>query len=134
MPSSVDPSSGPPQQPVSPAGSPTSPAHHVIPPTSDAAWPAQAADSIVDVVDKVRDATTGRVLTVARGLVFGVIAAILAVVILVLALIFGVRLVTELLLLLPWDWVGVWTTYLLFGLVFCVAGGALFRKRNAPST
>jgi hypothetical protein len=134
MPSSVDPSSGPPQQPVPPARPPVSPAHQVIPPASDAAWPAQAADSIVDIVDKVRDATTGRVLTVARALVFGTIAVILGVVIVVLGLIFGVRLVTELLLLLPWDWVGVWTTYLLFGLVFCAAGGALFRKRNAPST
>ena len=41
------------------------------PSTSD--WPAQAANSIVDLVDQVRTKTTGPAITVARGLVFGVI-------------------------------------------------------------
>lgn len=103
--------------------------HAPIPRESQADWPAQAADQVVGVVDKVRDATTGKVITAARGLVFGIIMATLGITIAVLLLIFAVRLVTELLLLLPWDWVGVWCTYVLFGVLFTLVGMLLFRKR-----
>lgn len=93
-------------------------------------WPAQAADQVVETVDKLRDATTGKVITAARAMVYGILLATLGITVAVLLLIFAVRLVTELLVwITPWDWVGVWCTYVLFGLVFTLAGVAAFRKR-----
>ena len=40
-------------------------------------WPAQAADTIVSVVEKVRDRTTGPAITATRAVVFGLLAAML---------------------------------------------------------
>jgi hypothetical protein len=119
------------QEPIpapAPAAPPVPPAP--IPPASEADWPVQATDTIVSLVDRVRDSTTGRVLTAARAIVFGLVAAVLGTMVAVLAIVFAVHLVTELLLLTGWDWVGVWVTYLLFGVVFCVAGALLFRRRQ----
>jgi hypothetical protein len=104
-------------------------AHAPIPRESPTDWPAQAADQVVGVIDKARDATTGKVITAARALVYGIIISVLAATIAVLLLIFTIRLVTELFLLLPYDWVGVWCTYVLFGLVFSISGALVFRKR-----
>jgi hypothetical protein len=116
-----------------PVERPSTPPHEPIAPPSGAEWPAQATDTVVSLVDKVRDSTTGRILTVARAIVFGLIAAVLGTMVGVLGVVFGVRLVTELLLLTGWDWIGVWATYLLFGLVFCLAGAVVFRKRHSAA-
>lgn len=91
-------------------------------------WPAQATTAIVNLVDQVRDKTTGPVLTVARGLVFGLLAAVLGVAVFVLALIFAIRLLTEL--------TGrVWLSYLIIGAVFTIAGALVFSRRNSiPAT
>ncbi len=97
------------------------------PSTSD--WPAQAANSIVDLVDQVRTKTTGPAITVARGLVFGVIVAVFAVMAAVLLLILLIRLTTEILELI-WDGSGVWLTDLIYGALFTVVGTVLFRKRH----
>jgi hypothetical protein len=96
-------------------------------------WPAQAADRIVDVVDTVRDKTTGPVQTAARGAVYGLMAAILAVVVFVLVIIFAIRgldiLVDE---FIPWG--GIWLPYLILGVVFLLAGTVLFRRRRPSAT
>ena len=42
-------------------------------------WPAQAADTIVDTIAKVRDKTTKPAIVASRAIVYGLIAAILAV-------------------------------------------------------
>lgn len=108
--------------------SPVDPHAPAAPPVAepDGGWPAQAADKIVDVVDQVRSKTTGPALTAARVLVYGLIIAVLGVVVGVLFIIFAVRLLDE---LLP---SGVWLPYLVLGLLFCVAGAVVFRRRKPP--
>jgi hypothetical protein len=102
----------------------------LVPPAPSASdWPAQATDTIVNLVDQVRAKTTGPAITVARGLVFGIMVGVLGLVAAVLLLIFAVRLTTELLDLV-WDGAGVWLTYLIYGVVFTVVGGVIFGRRH----
>jgi hypothetical protein len=90
-------------------------------------WPAQAADAIVNAVETVRDRTTTPIMKIARGLVFGVFAGTIIVVIVILAIIGAIRLLDE---VLP---SGVWLPYLILGVLFTVVGALLFRRRNAPA-
>ncbi len=90
-------------------------------------WPAKAADAIVNVVGSVRDRTTGPIMTIARGVVFGFFAAVLGVAVAVLVIIAAIRLLDE---ALP---SGVWLAYLVLGVVFLIAGALVFRKRNQPA-
>ena len=90
-------------------------------------WPAKAADAIVNVVGSVRDRTTGPITTIARGIVFGLFAAVLGTAVVVLVIIAAIRLLDE---ALP---SGVWLAYLVLGIVFLVAGALVFRKRNQPA-
>jgi hypothetical protein len=90
-------------------------------------WPSQATEAIVNVVDSVRDRTTGPITTIARGVVYGVFAGVLAIVVGVMAIIAIIRLLDE---ALP---SGVWLPYLILGLVFVLAGALVFRKRNQPA-
>jgi hypothetical protein len=117
-------------QPVERAN-PVDPTHvELVPPApSTSEWPSQAADTIVDLVDQVRAKTTGPAITVARGLVFGLIVGVLALVVGVLALVFLVRLTTEVLELI-WDGAGVWLTYLIYGVVFTAVGAYVFGRRH----
>jgi len=96
-------------------------------------WPAQAADRIVEVVDTVRNKTTGPVQTAARGAVYGLVAAILAVVVVVLLIIFAIRVLAVLVdEFIPWG--GIWLPYLILGVIFLIAGSLLFRRRRqAPA-
>jgi hypothetical protein len=96
-------------------------------------WPAQAADTIVNVVDQVRAKTVVPATQATRGVVYGLLAVVLGVPILLLLYVALVRGLTE---LFEWafPWGGVWVTYLLFGMVGLVAGTVLFRKRYPPST
>ena len=90
-------------------------------------WPDQAADTVVRVIDQVRDRTTGQVLTAARGIVYGFIGVFAAVVALVLFIVGSVRFVDI------WLPRGVWAAYLLIGTVFLVAGLLVWRKRALPA-
>ena len=91
-------------------------------------WPAQAADKIVDVVGQVRDRTTGPAITVARGLVYGLLAGILGLVCIVLVIICLVRLLDTYV-------VGennTWLAHLIVGVLFSVVGIVMWRMRRAP--
>jgi len=90
-------------------------------------WPARAADAIVDVVGTVRDKTTGRITTVARGVVFGFFALVIGTAVAIMAIIAAIRLLDE---ALP---SGVWLAYLVLGVVSVLAGALVFRKRNQPA-
>ena len=90
-------------------------------------WPARAADAIVNVVGLVRDNTTGRITTIARGLVFGLFAAVIGTAVVVMLIIASIRLLDE---ALP---SGVWLAYLVLGVVVVIAGALVFRKRNQPA-
>lgn len=134
-----DPSTSEPRRPAAtPPSAPARPSEppeprldvELVPPapsTSD--WPEQATTTIVDLVDQVRAKTTGPAITVARGIVFGLIVGVLGIVAVVLLLIFLVRLTTDL-LELAWDGAGVWLTYLLYGVIFVVVGAILFARRH----
>lgn len=95
--------------------------------TVDRDWPAQLADTAVRIIEQVRDKTTRPAITIARGVVFGLVAAIVGTVAILLFLIGAIRLVNG---YLPGK---VWTTYLLFGGIFTVAGMLLFSRRKPPA-
>jgi hypothetical protein len=90
-------------------------------------WPAQATDAIVNAVGAVRDRTTGPITTAARGLVFGLFAGVLGLVVAVLGIIAVVRILD---VVLP---SGIWLPYLVLGAVFVLAGALVFRKRLQPA-
>lgn len=85
-------------------------------------WTVQAADTIERVVGGLRDKTAVPLTTLARTLVFGLLAAIMGVTTLVFVAVGVVRVVD---VYLPED---VWATYLLVGGIFTVAGALTLRK------
>ena len=89
-------------------------------------WADQAADTVVRVVDTVREKTTGPVLTAARAIVYGIIGAFAALVALIVLVIALVRMLD---VYLPGE---VWSAYLLLGIVFAGLGLFVWSKRYAP--
>jgi hypothetical protein len=85
-------------------------------------WTVRAADGIERIVTGIRDKTTVPLTTVARALVFGLLAAVMGTATLVLVAIGFVRLVDN---YLPGD---VWAAHLLVGGIFTLGGGFLLRK------
>ncbi len=92
----------------------------------DDSWADQAADTVVKVVDAVREKTTGPVLTAARAIVYGIIGVFAGLVALILVTIALVRIVD---VYLPGE---VWSAYLLIGTLFTIGGLLVWRKRYAP--
>lgn len=110
----------------------TEPSYHEKP-SSNEDWPAQAADAVERVVGSVRDKTTGPLLLLARAAVYGLVAAVVGLVLAVLFSIAVVRLVTN---YLPESIFGtdrVWAAHLIVGLTFVVAGAFLWTRRRATS-
>ena len=93
--------------------------------TSAPDWGANATDQFIGLIDNVKTKTTGPLLKVARAVVYGIVAAVMAVAILLLVVIGLVRLVN---VLLPGD---VWAAYLLLGVLF-VLGGLFAWSRRTP--
>ncbi len=87
-------------------------------------WPAQTADTIERVVGSFRSKTTEPVERIARVLVYGMLAAVLGVAVLILFTIALVRFVD---VYLPGD---VWSAHLLVGSVFTLGGLILWSKRS----
>jgi hypothetical protein len=92
--------------------------------TSSADWTVQIADTIESVVGSVRDKTAVPLETVARGLVYGILMAVIGVTALVLVTIAGLRLLDY---LLP-----MWAAYAIVGGLFTLLGLFLWRKRRPP--
>jgi hypothetical protein len=86
----------------------------------------QAADTVIKVVDTVRDKTTGPILTAARAVVYGLIGLFAVIVGLVVLTIALVRLADS---YLPGN---VWSAHLLIGTIFTVGGLLVWRRRYAP--
>ena len=103
-----------------------------IEPRPDRDWPAQAADSVVDVVDRVRDQTTTRAMVAARGLVFGLPITVLGLVFLVSFVVLLLR-GTQVFLV---EVAGleqaraVYVSYLAMGGVLSIVGFWLWRRAN----
>jgi hypothetical protein len=105
-----------------------------------AGWPVQATDTIVRVVDSVRDKTTGPALNVARWLVYGLVLALLALPLAIVALVGVFRLAEGGLLWASGQWSPVaflhdpiGFVYLLFGVIFSLAGLVCWRKGKSPA-
>ena len=89
-----------------------------------AAWPAQAADLIVDNIAKVRDKTTRPALVISRGLVYGLLAGVVGAMAFVLLLIIVIRAYD--------NWVpgNVWPLYAGLAVVFIAAGVTFLGRAN----
>jgi uncharacterized protein (DUF2062 family) len=85
-------------------------------------WPAQATETIVRVVGQVRDRTTGPAITVARATVYGLFAAILGLMALVLAVVLAIRVANN---YLPGQ---IWIIYVALGGLFSLGGLFLWGK------
>lgn len=92
-------------------------------------WPRKAADAVDLVVDTIHDKAIRPALLAARAVVFGVLAAALALVVVVLLSVGLVRLLDVYV-------VGgrVWISYAVLGGIFTVAGLAAWARRAAGST
>lgn len=87
-------------------------------------WPVRATDAIERLVDQVRSKTTGPAIVASRWVVYGLVAAFLGLVALVLLVI---GLVRGLDVAIPGD---VWIVYVALGAVCLLAGLLLWRKRS----
>ena len=96
-------------------------------PAGDPDWPAKAADQVVNLVDQIRDKTTGPAIRAARAMVFGMLVTILGLTALVLLVIGLVRFVD---VYVPG---GVWVAHLIVGLLFVLVGWFLWTKRQVPA-
>lgn len=88
-------------------------------------WSGQAADTVVDLVDQVRAKSTGPLLTAAKGLVYGIVIAVLAVVALVLLTVALFRIVDAYLVQ------EVWLAYFVVGVLFWIVGAVLWSQRRS---
>lgn len=95
------------------------------PPPLSGDWPAQAADSVVDLVAALRDRTVAPLQMVARGIVYGVVMVPLAVLALVLVVVGLLRLLD--------NWLDTWAVYLLLGVLFTGLGLVIWSKRRPPT-
>jgi hypothetical protein len=87
-------------------------------------WASDIADRLEALVTTVRSQTTDRLVSIARLVVFGVLAGIMAVMALVLLVIAAVRALDE---AIPQE---IWLTYLLLGAIFTGAGLFLWSKKD----
>ena len=92
-------------------------------PTGEPAWPESVADTIVDSVTALRKLAMRPIARIARRIVYGFIAAVLALLILLLAVIGLVRLLDA---YLPQE---VWLVYAVLGGVFTTAGLLIWSRR-----
>lgn len=96
-------------------------------------WPKQTAELLEKLTTSVRDKTTKPVVALSRALVFGLLAAFVGFVAVILLLVIATRSL-QLLIALPLDHdSSVWISYLAVGGVFCVVGLLLMAKRHAPT-
>lgn len=108
-------------------------------PESTADWPKQATDSIVRVVDTVRDKTAGPAVTAARGIVYGSILALLALPLFLLALVGSMRAMERGLIMIgewqQWSWLyePMYLVYAFFGVLFFVVGTRLWARARKPA-
>lgn len=91
-------------------------------------WAKQLVDTLDGVVESIRSKTSDPLVKVAKAVVFGVMAAGLGLMALLLLTIGAVRLLDA---YLP---TGVWSAYLVIGLLFSVIGVVLWRKRRPAVT
>jgi cell division protein FtsX len=98
-------------------------------PFTDPNWAADIADTIERVVGTVRDRTTTPLVKASRGVVFGLLAAMLGVVAVTLLVIVATRAVQALLDIWFRHEVSVYLSYLIVGGIICLGGMLVLGKR-----
>ena len=98
-------------------------------PLTDPEWATRTVDFIDRVVSTIRRYTTQPLVTVARGIVFGLLGSFGIVAIITLAVISATRGVQVALDLVVSREAAVWISYYVLSLVFALAGTALMRRR-----
>ena len=93
----------------------------------DQDWAADTADRIDHVAAVIRSKTSDRLVGVARLVVYGLLAAVMGTMALILLLIAAVRFLDA---YIPR---GVWIPYMALGAIFVVAGLFLWSKRTAKT-
>ena len=103
-------------------------------PLTDPNWAADVTDSIVTTVDKVRDRTTKPLVIMARGLVFGLLASFLGILIVGLLI---VGLTRAMISLIEWPLdhdSAVWVSYLVIGGILCAIGAWFMARRRSEES
>jgi hypothetical protein len=106
------------------ASEPTPPAAPAGPGAAGPDWTDQVADLVVDSVDKVRARTTGPVLNVAHAAVYGIVAAIIALPVVIAVLAGLVKLLNW---VVPGD---VWIAYLIVAAMMWLGGWVVWSRRE----
>ncbi|MGB0113008.1 MAG: hypothetical protein WBP59_07285 [Ilumatobacteraceae bacterium] len=103
-------------------------------PLTDPNWATETTDRVVTFIDSVRAQTTTKVVYAARGLVFGLIAAMLGAFILFILIVGAMRGLQSLLeLATTWER-AVYISYFIVGGILTLIGLVLFKKRNAAAS
>lgn len=103
-------------------------------PLTDPNWAADVTDTIVNTVDKVRDRTTKPLVMIARGLVFGLLAAFVGILIVGLLI---VGLSRALISFFEWPFdhdTAVWVSYLVIGGILCAFGAMFMARRQSEES
>ena len=99
-------------------------------PFTDPQWASRTVDAIERIVAFVRDRTTRPAVAIVRALIFGSMAIVGAIFVLIVLVIGGIRGLHSLLDIWWSRDTAVWATYLIIGAVFCAAGMLLMRRRH----
>ena len=98
-------------------------------PFTDPNWAADIADTIERVVGTVRDRTTKPLVTASRAVVFGLLAAILGVVAVILLIMMLTRAIQALLDIWFRHEMSVYLSYFIIGGIICLGGLFVLSKR-----
>ncbi|MGH9184808.1 MAG: hypothetical protein ACRD0U_03160 [Acidimicrobiales bacterium] len=96
-------------------------------------WPAQAADTVVRLVDTIKSKTVKPANLVARGVVYGLLAAMLGLMAAVLGAVLAVRFLD---VYLPEAWFGpthTWAAHGLVGVICAILGLIAWRLRRSKA-
>ena len=99
-------------------------------PFTDPQWATRTVDAIDRIVAAVRDRTTRPAVAIVRGLIFGSMALVGAVFVVIVLVIGGIRALHSLLDIWWSRDTAVWASYLIISGVFCVIGMLLMRRRH----
>ena len=99
-------------------------------PFTDPQWASRTVDSIDRIVAFVRDRTTRPAVAIVRGLIFGSMALVGAVFVVIVLVVGGIRALHSLLDIWWSRDPAVWASYLIISGVFCVIGMLLMRRRH----
>jgi hypothetical protein len=103
-------------------------------PLTDPQWATDLADTVERVVGDVREKATTPAVHITRGIVFGLLAAMLGLVAVTLLIVGATRGLQVLLDFGMSRARAVYASYLIVGGILCVVGALFLRKRHSPET